>query len=196
MVTAFYAALASDPTLSILAFALPLAGVALSWWSFRFAEEGAVPDNPWHIRKVVFGDEIPLKLGIRGRARACAALTFNVGAILLASAVPMGSASAHMHDPVNLLALAAYLMLGGCAIYALRSLTGIWRWRKQDAFNLYFSKEMWPLYEEDCTRRLYFKLNPMPIWTLLDRKWYEKRKQPDIQDVFRLCSKDASAPIV
>jgi hypothetical protein len=55
---------------------------------------------------------------------------------------------------------------------------------------------MWPLYEEDCTRRLYFKLNPMPIWTLLDRKWYEKRKQPDIQDVFHLCSKDASAPIV
>lgn len=54
---------------------------------------------------------------------------------------------------------------------------------------------MFYVYDKEKTRKIYFRLNPMPIWTLLDRNWFEKRTLPSIDEV-RATASMASAVAV
>jgi hypothetical protein len=81
-------------------------------------------------------------------------------------------------------------------IYACKGSVEIWTARRSDAFSIYFGKEMWPLYDKNITKQIYFSLNPMPIWSLPDREWFLKRTIPDIQDVYKKASKAAPSEFV
>ncbi len=186
----------SESLLNALAFVLPLAGIALSWWSFRWTEEGATPDSCGIEYFGFQGSDVGLQVGQRYRARWCARTCFNAGALLLAASVPMGTAGSHALDRINLSALSGLLIIGVTAIYAILQLLAIWRSRRSDAFGLYFSKEMFSLYDRDKTARIYFRENRMHVWSIVDRRWFEKRKLPNIDEVYLTASKArvATAP--
>lgn len=173
--------------LNVIAFVLPLAGIALSWWSFRWAEEGATPDTYGETWTNLQLEETQLQMGQRCRARWCARICFNDGALLLAASVPMGSAA--NHGRLNLSAIAALLIITFAIVYALLQLWQIWERHRENAFDIYFDKDMSYLYDREKTRKIYFRLNPMPIWSLLDRNWFEKRKLPNIDEVYTTASK-------
>jgi len=183
-----FLALHSEMLLDALAFALPLAGIALGAWSFRFAEVGATPDS-FPDSSGSFDAEDEMLRGQRFRARESARATFICGALLLAAAVPMGSANAHVHDPINLSALAGYVLLALCGTYGISRILHVWHLRRDDAFNIYFSKDMFFLYDREKTRAIYMTLNPMPLWTLADSYWFSKRVLPSIDLVYRKASK-------
>jgi hypothetical protein len=175
-----------------LGMAFPLLGVFLSWWSFKWAEEGATPDAYYDPSPVADIQQEILEHGIRDRARICARVTFNVGALLIAAGVPMGAATQHTRDAVNGFALSAYVLVLAALVYTARQIVLIWRSRRDNAFSWYYSNNTMPyLYDAEKTARIFFRLNPMPIWTLPDRKWFEKLRKPDIAEVFRLASKPA-----
>lgn len=167
--------------LSATAFVLPLAGIALGWWSFRWSEEGVAPeicgdDTSTPSRS----DELQLQRGQRFRARWCARICFNAGALLLAASVPLGSAA--NDGRFNVSALAAFLIIAFAAVYAAWEVWKIWQNRRADAFNIYFSAMMTRLYDREKTKEIYFRLNPMPPWTLPDRNWFENRNRPDVRE--------------
>jgi hypothetical protein len=174
-------------TLNAIAFILPLAGIALSWWSFRWAEAGATPDTYGDIWTTLQLEETQLQMGQRNRARCCARICFNAGALLLAASVPMGSAA--NNGRFNLSAFAALLIVAFAAAYVALQVLQIWKNLREDAFGIYFNKDMCYLYDREKTREIYFRLNPMPIWTLLDRSWFEKLTLPNINEVFATASK-------
>jgi hypothetical protein len=102
----------------------------------------------------------------------------------------MGAAAQHTRDPVNGFALASYALALLGFIYCVRQLFKIWRSRRANAFSWYYDNNSMPyLYDTDKTAEIFFRLNPMPIWTLPDRRWFEKLRKPDIDEVFRLASK-------
>jgi hypothetical protein len=183
-----FSPLHSEILLDALAFALPLGGIALSAWSFRFAEVGATPDEFPDSSGFLDAEDEMLR-GQRFRARESARATFTSGAVLLAAAVPMGSANAHVHDAINLSALAGCALLALCGTYGVSRIVRIWRLRRDDAFSIYFSKDMFFLNDREKTRALYMALNPMPLWTLPDRNWFSKRILPSIDVVYRKASK-------
>ena len=187
----------SPSLLNVTAFILPLAGIGLSWWSFRWAEAGATPDTyddgTWTNLQL---DEAQLQMGQRYRARWCARVCFNAGALLFAASVPMGAAADHVRDQFNLSAFSALFIFAFAALYAASQVWQLWQHLREDAFSIYFDKDMFYLYDKEKTRQIYFRLNPMPIWTLLDRNWFEKRKSPSIDELCATASKTAesSAP--
>ena len=173
-----------------LAFVLPLLGLGLSWWSFQFGEGGATPDSyPGADFSFDLDGIDAMQRGQRDRARYSSHVLFLGGALLLAAAVPIGAASVHVSDAFNFSALAGAIMIVMCAIYCGNGMLVIWRRRRDDAFALYWSKEMPALYRKDVVRTIYFELNPMPLWALPDRNWYTKRKLPDVSEVVRRASK-------
>jgi hypothetical protein len=176
-----------------LAGTLPLCGIALSWWSFRFAEEGATPDAPMEYGRYIDIVEQDLKRGMRDRARRCARMLFGAGALLLAAAVPMGAASAPLQGDVNLPAIGGFTIIACAAIYIVFEVLNLWKSRRDDAFNLYYSKDMFYLYDRNKTAQVYFDLNPMPVWSLLDRNWFLSRKLPDIDEIAARATKTATA---
>lgn len=121
-------------------------------------------------------------LGQRYRARQSARMSFAAGALLLAAAVPMAQAPLHRSDDVNYYALCGYAIVAYCVVFGVHSVRALWLQRRQDAFSIFWSKEMWSLYDEDGTRRLFFIANPMPIWTLPDKYWFTKQERltPDV----------------
>ena len=180
----------SESLLNTIAFALPLSGIALGWWSFRWAEEGATPDS---YGEAAFGfgrQYVKLHMGQRYRARCCARVCFNAGALLLAASVPMGAAANHARDHFNFSALSALFVVGLAAIYGASQAVDLWRNRRCDAFNIYFDKDMFFLYDRKLTERIYFRLNPMPVWSVADRNWFAKRKLPSIGEVYATASKE------
>ncbi len=180
--------------LNLIAFILPLAGIALGWWSFRWAEEGATPDtygnDTWTNLQL---EEAQLYMGQRYRARWCARICFNAGALLLAASVPMGTAANHERGQFNLSAIAAFLIIVFAVAYTASQVWKIWQHRREDAFSIYFDKDMFRLYDKEKTQKIYFRLNPMPIRTLIDRNWFEKRKLPSIDEVYATASKVPSS---
>jgi hypothetical protein len=167
-----------------LAIVLPLGGIALSWWSFRFGEEGATPDALVDYFTTDIEAET-LGRGIRYRARLSARMLFTAGALLLAAAVPMGAAGNHATDRINMFAISGYLILVFTAIYMGVSTIQILHARRRDAFGMYFTKDMTYLYDMKTTEQIYFRLNPMPLWSLPNRNWFRTRKMPDIHEVFQ-----------
>ena len=182
------AALQSNATLSVLSFILPLGGIALSCWSFSFAEAGATPDQFPGVNTYWDANE-QVAMGQRFRARLSARAAFICGALLLAAAVPMGVASGHVSDPLNLSAAAGYLIILAAILYGLNEARRIWLTRRADAFRIYYDAEMERMYHEKPVRHLFFKLNRMPIWSLLDRRWFIKQRNPPIEDVVRIAQK-------
>ncbi len=178
------------PPLSLVAFLLPLAGIALSWWSFRWAEEGATPDTygngTWTNLQI---EEAQLHMGERYRARWYSRVCFNAGALLLAASVPMGSAANNVRAQFSLSAISAFLIIAFAVAYAASQVWQVWQHLREDAFSIYFNKDMSFLYDREKTRQIYFRLNPMPIWALFDRNWFEKRKIPSINEVYATASK-------
>ncbi|HEV2740628.1 MAG TPA: hypothetical protein VGU66_18855 [Candidatus Elarobacter sp.] len=175
-----------------LAALLPLGGIALSWWSFRFAEDGATPDTWTDIGSSIDIEQESLQKGMRYRARLSARALFAAGALLVAAAVPMGAAATHVQERVNFSAIAGFLIIAFSAGYIVMQAIKIWRDRRRDAFGLYYSKDMFSWYDESKTAELYYALNPMPFWSLLDRNWFASRKRPNIDDVFANAAKTAS----
>jgi len=182
-----------ESLLNVTAFVLPLAGIAIGWWSFPWAEEGATPDSYGDNGSGFRAEEAQLQMGQRYRARWCARICFNAGALLLAAAVPMGAAASHARDQFNLSALSALLIVGFAAIYGAAQVFQLWKNRRRDAFSIYFDKTMFFLYRQKETERIYFRLNLMPIWSVLDRDWFEKRKLPSIDEVYAKASKSPTA---
>ena len=173
----------SEFALTIAGMAFPLMGVVLSWWSYRWNEEGATPDR---YSDPGFGDSDfkseMLEFGQRRRSRTCAKTAFNAGAFLLAAAVPMGAAVNHASDAINVYALSSYGVLAIAVVYAALQLRSVWLDRREHAFELYFYSDnmMQYLYNAAATRKLFFSLNPMPFWTLYDRRWYDKLRKPNV----------------
>jgi hypothetical protein len=146
--------------LNVLAFIVPLIGVVLSAWSFRWSERGATPDQPFgSYGSNLDPEKIMLLVGERFRARRWARVLFNSGALFLAAAVPLGNAGNHVTDSFNWLALSGTLILVAAAIYAAREIIGIWQNLRSDAFGLYYDKDMYRLYDQEKVRKLYFALN-------------------------------------
>jgi hypothetical protein len=173
-----------------LAALLPLAGIGLSWWSFRFAEQGATPDSLSDPGSAIIDVEQEiLQKGMRYRARWCARVLFAAGALLLAAAVPMGAAAAHLGDRVNLSAITGFAIIAFAGGYIGIQAIKLWKSRRRDAFGIYYSKDMFFLYDEKKTAKLYYALNPMRFWSLFDRNWFASRKLPDIHDVFAKAAK-------
>ncbi len=186
----------TQAVLDVIAFVLPLAGIALTWWSFRWAEDGATPDSYGEASLGVGVTDAQLRMGERYRARSCARICFNAGALLLAADVPMGAAANHAHDRFDLSAAAAFVIIGFAAIYCASQLLRVWRNRRSDAFSIYFDKDMFFLYDSNPTERIYFRLNPMPIWSLPDSDWFGKRKLPSIDEVCATASKRRTSELV
>jgi hypothetical protein len=176
-----------------LAALLPLAGIALSWWSFRFAEDGATPDTWTDFGSSIDIEQESLQKGMRYRARLCARALFAAGALLVAAAVPMGAATSHVQDRVNLSAITGFGIIAFSVGYIVLQAVKIWRARRSDAFQLYYTKDMFFLYDENKTASLYYALNPMPFWSLPDRNWFASRKRPNIDDVFAKAAKTSPA---
>jgi hypothetical protein len=172
-----------------LGMVFPLLGVALSWWSFRWAEDGATPDAYYDPTPESSPENEILAHGIRERARMCARVTFALGALLIAAGVPMGAAAQHTRDSINGFALTAYaLVLFGVA-YCVRQIVAIWISRRASAFSWYYDNNAMPYqYDRDRTAKIFFALNPTPIWALPDRRWFDKLRKPNIDDVVRLAS--------
>src|SRR5579872_2951483 len=107
---------------TVIAAALPIIGIAFSSWSFSFGEEGATPNQPAdpYVDFDRAGEIIDL--GMRRSARLYARLTFRVGGLCLAAAVPMGIADSHAEGLTSLPAIAAYVILGFACFYAVREL--------------------------------------------------------------------------
>jgi hypothetical protein len=167
--------------LTLFGVALPLAGILLGWWSYGFAEIGATPDTvPGGVE--YFDETQEMLKGQRYRGRQSARMTFAAGALLLAAAVPMAQAPLHRSDAVNYYALCGYAVVAYCVVFGVYSVRALWLQCREDAFGIFWSKEMWNLYDEAGTRRLFFIANPMPIWTLPDRHWFTKQKRltPDV----------------
>lgn len=180
--------------LTAIAAILPLVGLFLSWVSFRWAEVGASPEN-FQTPSNLFGFiDDQLRAGERRRARLCARVFFNAGALLVAAAAPMGNAASHVHDSVNLIAISAYAILLFTLFYAVLASVRVMRDRKHDAFSLYFTKDMHFLYNREETKKSYFELNPMPLWSVFDRKWFAKLKVPNIDDIVA-CASIKKAPV-
>ena len=180
-----------------LGMAFPLLGVVLSSWSFRWAEHGATPDSYYDPSPDTNLEKEILQHGIRERARMCARVTFNIGALLVAAGVPMGAASQHTRDVVNGFALTSYALVLLGSAYCLQQIVAIWRSRRENAFSWYYDNNAMPYYyDAKKTAKIFFALNPMPIWTLPDRRWFEKLRKPNIDDVFRLATKPPRASIV
>jgi hypothetical protein len=169
-------------------------GIALSWWSFRFAEEGATPDTWTDFGSAIDIEQEGLQKGMRYRARLCARALFAGGALLLAAAVPMGAAASHVQDRVNLSAITGFAIIAFTVAYIVVQAAQIWKDRRRDAFGLYYTKDMFFLYDEKKTAELYYALNPMPFWSLPDRNWFASRKRPSIHEVFDKAAKKAAAP--
>lgn len=179
----------NDVVVNLLGIAFPLLGVALSWWSFQWAEQGATPDSYYDPSPSTTIEKEILEHGIRDRARTCARLTFNIGALLVAAGVPMGAAAQHTHDAVNGFALSAYLLVVIAFIYCGRVIFELWNSRRANAFSWYYDNNMMPYsYDAEKTAKIFFRLNPMPIWSLIDRNWFQKLRTPDINEVFRLAA--------
>lgn len=182
--------MSDDILVTGLGMTFPLLGVALSWWSFRWAEDGATPDEYYDPSPNMDPAEDILEHGFRARARASARITFNMGALLIAAGVPMGAAAQHTRDPVNGFALTSYALVIFGVVYCARQIVALWRSRRANAFSWYYDNNMMPyLYDREKTAKLFFALNPMPLWALSDRKWSEKLRKPDIGEVFRLAAK-------
>jgi hypothetical protein len=187
--------LSSGPLLITLGSVVTIVGIILGWWSFKFGEAGAVRDFDgggvtW------FDDKQHMLLGQRTRARDCARVTFVSASLSLIAGVLIGLAGASVTPHSDILAAVGYFALLGCLAYACKGSVEIWTARRSDAFSIYFGKEMWPLYDKNITKQIYFSLNPMPIWSLPDREWFLKRTIPDIQDVYKKASKAAPSEFV
>jgi hypothetical protein len=179
----------SQELFDLLAGVLPLGGIALSWWSFRFAEEGATPDA-WPSLGTGFDfEQESLEKGLRHRARWSARVLFAAGALLLAAGVPMGSAGMHVQNQVNFPAIGAFAIVTLAILYGAVEASKIWRARRKDAFWLYYNKDMFFLYDEKKTAEIYYALNPMPFWSLPNRNWFASVKVPDIDVVARRAPK-------
>jgi hypothetical protein len=190
-------AMRNDVLVAGLGIAFPLVGVALSWWSFKWAEEGATPDSYYDPSPSTSIEKEILQHGIRDRARMCARITFNAGALLIAAGVPMGSASQHTHDAINGFAIASYILVLAGFVYCVRQIGELWRSRRANAFSWYYDNNAMPYYyDAEKTAKIFFALNPLPIWTLPDRQWFDKLRKPDIQDVARLAAKTPDESIV
>lgn len=178
--------------LESLGMGFALLGIVFSWWSFSFADNGATPDL-WSSPTAFDFDQEAYDKGVRWRARESARVTFNIGALFLAASVPMGPAATHVADSLGPFVLAAGAMVIFAILLGIFSMITIWKHRRADAFSLYFDcSKMNFLYDRSTTEALYFRLNPMPLWSLPDRKWRSKTQKPDIMDVEPLAKMDAT----
>ncbi len=179
------------PSPIVVAVATPLVAIGLSWWSFLWAEDGATPDGyggvPWE--PTMFQAEEARQPGMRARSRMNARTCFDCGALLLAAAVPAGMLVGGAYSPNGWvwLLFATFVVLAasraGCGIVA------VWRHRREDAFNFWFSGDMNRLYDRDKARRLFERENLMPIWSIFNRRWSETLQNPDINEVLRVAPK-------
>jgi hypothetical protein len=94
----------------------------------------------------------------------------------------MSFAASHVHDRTNGFAIAACIVMLSAVVYGVWQAIFLWRERRIDAFDIYFGK-MWSFYDCEQTAEIYFRENPMPIWSLFDRDWFTKRKLPNIEEV-------------
>lgn len=74
----------------------------------------------------------------------------------------------------------------GLAVYGILA---VWRSRQEDAFNFWFSGQMSRFYDPEKAKPLFVALNPMPIWSLFDRQWFENIRNPEIADVVKVASR-------
>jgi hypothetical protein len=157
---------------------LPVAAIAMSWWSFKWGEAGATP-HALPGASPEGREEVMLDRGERYRARLWSKACFNAGALLLVASVPFGQAN----ERAQYLALAGYAIVLFDIFYFVRQVCKIWQHWREDAFDIYFEPIMWQLYDRERTAAIYFRENPMPLWSLFDPDWAAKRKKPNIHEV-------------
>lgn len=178
---------------TILAALLPIGGIVMSWWSFRWGEAGATPDT-WNGESPQGREAQMLEKGDRYRARWWAKVCFNAGALLLVASVPIGQANGQARYS-EILALSGYAIVLFDFVYFGLQARKIWQYWRQEAFDIYFEPMMWRLYDRERTAAIYFRDNPMRIWSLFDREWAAKRKKPNIHEVYEQAAIAHSARI-
>ena len=180
-----------NPIAVALAVATPLVAIGLSWWSFIWAEDGATPDGyggfPWEAAR--FHAEEARQPGMRARSRMNARTCFDCGALLLAAGVPAGMIVGGAYSPTFWVWLLYGVFVALAIFRGVLGIDAIWRHRREDAFNFWFSGDMYRLYDRDKARQLFERENPMPIWSIFNRRWSETIQNPDISEVLRVASK-------
>ncbi|MGC8486568.1 MAG: hypothetical protein ACP5O6_13195, partial [Candidatus Baltobacteraceae bacterium] len=155
-----------NPIAVVVAVTTPLVAIGLSWRSFLWAEEGATPDGyggvPWEA--TIFQAEEARQPGMRARSRMNARTCFDCGALLLAAAVPAEMLVGGAYSPTFWVWLLYGVFVASTVVRAGCGVIAVWRHRREDAFNFWFSGDMNRLYDRDKAWQLFERENPMPIW--------------------------------
>jgi len=157
----------------------------LSTWSYHFAEIGATPDKYLDPSWDYDFDEEILDMGDRRRSRITARMLFNDGGLCVAAAVPMGIVENHALAVISPPALACYVLLSVAVGYSAKTIIQLWSDLKEDAFSSWFEgKKVSQVYKQrDAIAKLFFGMNPLPLWTLFSKTWRTTLKYPSAQEI-------------
>lgn len=92
-----------DMLIPLAAAALVVLSVLFGWWSFRFSEDGATPDD-WRSLDPTLDMDLDtemISMGGRARARLCARTLFGIAALCLIASIPLGYVDAHRTTEVT-----------------------------------------------------------------------------------------------
>jgi MFS family permease len=176
-----------DTLIPLAAAALVVLSVLFGWWSFRFSEDGATPDD-WRSMDPTLDlniDTEMIEMGGRARARLCARTLFGIAALCLIASIPLGYVDAHRTAVTP-------LMIGiSAAVFVFAVVTGIkltldlWRSRRESAFDSFYTgQKIWQNYRnEAAVRRLFFAMNPMPFFSIFKRDWAGGLRYPTAEEL-------------
>jgi hypothetical protein len=155
---------------AILSLAYPVLGVALSAWSFFFAEAGATPDG--YAEDESEPRERILDYGSRYRARWSAAMLFRCGALMVVAGVFMNFADNRHLGLLSVPAMVSYALTVFCIVYSAKTTHDLWLDRRESAFDAFYGRDVFPYYKDrDAVSRLFFERNRMPYWSIFKRTW-------------------------
>lgn len=155
---------------AILSLVFPVLGVALSAWSFSFAEAGATPDR--YVEDEGEPREQILDHGARYRARWSAAVLFRCGALMVIAGVFMNFADNRHLGLLSLPAMLSYAIAAFCIVYVAKTTRDLWLDRRESAFNAFYGREVFPYYRNrEAVQSLFFQRNRMPYWSIFRRSW-------------------------
>jgi hypothetical protein len=183
----------ADTIIPVAASALVILSVVFSWRSFRFAEQGAAPDAwPGDFGIDLDFDKEIIVRGKRHRARWRARLLFNLAALCLAASVPLGYANVHRSSLFSVFVITSLLLLAFAACYTAVTIRGLWKSRRDDAFSAFYDGKKFSQFyrNREAMERLFFGMNPMPIWSIFTRDWEQSLRYPTAEQAV-----EANGPI-
>jgi hypothetical protein len=136
--------------------------------------------------------------GVCFRTHLCeSACKVGVSATIIATAV-VGLALSFWPEHGRSLLWIAAGVLSVPLLNALRATYRCWFSRRCSAFEVYFygNNLMQYLYDANRTAELFYELNPLPMWSILDHNWYRRIVKPDINQVLERAPKPQKAYVL